>query len=66
MERNLKISQIYFAVHLKLLCSSLSLSHVQLFETPYFVACQAPMFMEFSREEYGVCCHTLLQGIFTT
>ena len=31
------------------------------FETPWIVACQAPLFMEFSRQE-----NTLLQGIFQT
>ena len=29
-----------------------SLSHVQLFVTPWTVACQAPPFMEFSQKEY--------------
>ena len=29
-----------------------SLSHVQLFTTPWIVACQAPLFMGFSRQEY--------------
>ena len=29
-----------------------SLSFVWLFETPWTVACQAPLFMEFSRQEY--------------
>ena len=28
------------------------LSHVQLFETPWTVACQAPLSMGFSRQEY--------------
>ena len=28
------------------------LSHVQLFVTPLTVACQAPLSMEFSRQEY--------------
>ena len=45
-------------------CSSLS--HVQLFVTPWTVACQALLFMEFSRRQYGVDCHALLQGIFPT
>ena len=27
-------------------------SHVQLFETPWTVACQVPLTMEFSRQEY--------------
>ena len=30
-----------------------SLSHVQLFATPWTVAYQAPLSMEFSRQEYG-------------
>ena len=29
-----------------------SLSRVQLFETPWMVACQAPLSTEFSRQEY--------------
>ena len=45
---------------LNLICRSLpftwyvcqSLSHVQLFTTPWTVACQAPLSMEFSRQEY--------------
>ena len=37
----------------KLLGCCQSLSHVQLFATPYTVAHQAPFFMEFSRQEYG-------------
>ena len=28
------------------------LSHVRLFATPWIVACQAPLSMEFSRKEY--------------
>ena len=36
------------------------------FPTPWIVACQACLSMEFSRQEYwsGVGCHFLLQGIF--
>ena len=41
-----------------------SLSHVRLFGTPWAVALQAPLSMEFSRQESGVGCHFLLQGIF--
>ena len=33
------------------LCAQ-SLSHVQLFAAPWTVACQAPLFMEFSRQEH--------------
>ena len=29
-----------------------SLSHVQLFATPWTIACQTPLSMEFSRQEY--------------
>ena len=32
--------------------SAQSLSHVQLFAAPWTVACQAPLFTEFSRQEY--------------
>ena len=43
------------------------LSSVWLFETPWTVAHQAPLSMEFSRQEHWrVGCHTLLQGIFLT
>ena len=31
-----------------------SLSHVRLFATPWTVACQAPLSMEFSRQEYWI------------
>ena len=41
-----------------------SLSHVWLFVTPWTVPYQAPLFMEFSRQEYGRGYHFLLQGIF--
>ena len=53
-----------------LLLSSLSkcwsLSHVKFFVTPWVVACQAPMYMGLSRQEYWVGCHFLFQGIFLT
>ena len=42
-----------------------SLSHVQLFATPWTVAFQAPPSMVFSRQEYW-SCHFLLQEIFLT
>ena len=41
-----------------------SLSRVQLFANPYTVVYKAPPSMEFSRQEYWVGCHFLLQGIF--
>ena len=34
------------------------------FVTTWSVAHQAPIFMGFPRQEYGVGCHFLLQGIF--
>ena len=40
-------------------------SRVWLFVTPWAVACQAPLSMEFSRPEYWSCC-SLLQGTFLT
>ena len=45
---------------------SQSLSHVLPFVTPWTVARQAPLSMAFSRQETGVGCHSLLQGIFLT
>ena len=47
-------------------CALQSLSHIWHFETPWTVACQAPVSMKFSRQEYwsGLCF--LLQGIFMT
>ena len=36
------------------------------FVTPWTVACQAALPMGFSRQEYWVGCHFLLQGIFPT
>ena len=41
------------------------LSHVQLFATPWTVACQAPLSMG-SLQARITCCHALLQGIFPT
>ena len=34
--------------------------------TLWTAACQAPLSMEFPREEYRLGCHFLLQGIFLT
>ena len=38
----------------------------QLFMTLWTVALQFPLSMEFSRQEYGVGCHFLLQDVFPT
>ena len=45
---------------------SASLWHPWLFATPWTVAYQAPRPMGFSRQEYWMGCHFLLQGIFPT
>ena len=45
-------------------CVLSKFSRVWLCVTQWTVACQAPLSMGFSRQEYGVGCHTLLQGIF--
>ena len=39
------------------------LSHVQLFATPWVVACQAPLSVGLSHRDTGVHCYFLLQGI---
>ena len=43
-----------------------SLSHVQLFETPWTISHQAPLSMQFPNKNTGVGCHFLLQGNFPT
>ena len=43
-----------------------SLSHVRLFVSPWTVTHQAPLCMGFFRQNTGVGCHSLLQGIFLT
>ena len=40
------------------------LNRVTLFAAPWTVAQQAPLPMEFSRQDTRVGCHFLLQGIF--
>ena len=42
------------------------LSCIQLFVTVWAVAHQAPLSLEFSKQEYWVACHSLLQRIFLT
>ena len=55
------------AVHLCVcVCTLNRFSRVQLFATLWTVACQAPLSVGFARQEYGVDCHSLLQGIFQT
>ena len=47
-----------------LLCCVVTLSNS--FETPWTVARQAPLSMEFPSKNTGVGCHFFLQGIFQT
>ena len=42
------------------------MKRVQLFVTLQAIAHQAPLSMGFSRQEYWLSCHALLQGIFLT
>ena len=42
------------------------LSHVQFFATPWTIAHQAPLSMEFPRHEYWMNCHSLLKEFFPT
>ena len=42
------------------------LSRVPLFATPWAIAHQVPLSMEFSRQDYWRGCRFLLQGIFPT
>ena len=60
-----KFSFIYTTVYVCMFIRKL-LSCVQLFATPWGVACQASLSMEFSSKNTGVGCHALLQGIFLT
>ena len=48
------------------LCCCAVYSHVWLFATPWTVARQTLLSMEFSRQESKVGCHFLFQGIFPT
>ena len=74
-----KVMSLLFNVLSRLVITFLNrFSCVLLFVTPWTVTCQAPLSMEFSRQEYpqahsqrptmtsGVGCHALLQGIFPT
>ena len=47
-----------------LACMLSGFSCVQLFETSWTVACQAPLFLGFSRQEYWSRLPCLLQGMF--
>ena len=46
------INYNFFVFTYKSMVLAQSLSHIQLFATPWTVACQAPLSMGFSRQEY--------------
>ena len=52
--------------HVYVVSSAQLLSGVRLFAILWTVACQAPLSMEFSRQNTGVSCCFLFQGIFLT
>ena len=52
--------------YLEICVCAQSFSCVWLFATPWTVACQAPLSMEFPGKNTGVGCHFLLQGLFPT
>ena len=54
----------YFVESSELVLRACLLSHVQLFATPWTVARQVPLSVEFSRQEYWSGFYFLLQGIF--
>ena len=57
---------IYIYIHIHIKVKVKSPSRVWLFATPWTVAHQAPLSMEFSRQEYWSGLHLLLQEIFLT
>ena len=63
-----KVTEIERLDHVNLACMCMlrRFSRVQLFATPWTVARQAPLSMEFSRRDTEVGCHFLLQGIIPT
>ena len=64
--RDVPHRQVISRMQFSLLFGCHVFSHVQLFVTPWTVACQAPLFMGFSGKNTGVGCHFLFQGIFPT
>ena len=63
-----KLQNSVLTAELRCVCACVlsRFSHVRLFATPWTSACQAPVSMGFSRQEYWVGCHSLLQRIFQT
>ena len=59
----LTLSHVRFTILTILKCPVARCVCVRLFVTPWTVACQVPLFMEFSRQEYWSGCHSLLQDL---
>ena len=57
---------VYFQLLIINICVCAVLSRVQLYATLWAVACKALLSTGFSRQNTGVSCHSLLQGIFPT
>ena len=55
---------LLWAVQCVNVCVLSCFSRGLLFSTPWTIVLQAPLFMGFSRQEYGVGSHSLLQGVF--
>ena len=63
---HIKVKRLTFTLLLETFAVVWLLSCFRLLVTPWTVACQASLSMEFSRQEYWNRCHFLLQGIFLT
>ena len=61
-----KIEFFFFFFACAVLCCAKLLSHVQFFVTPWIVACQGLLSMEFSRQEYWSGLPCPFQGMFPT
>ena len=66
VSRHASCLQYGAAPHLSSLSEWKSLSRARLFATPWMAACQAPLFMGFSRQKDWSGLPFLLQGIFPT
>ena len=64
LDAHITSTLLFFGLYSKCVfsCSLVSDS----FMTPWTVAHQTPLSMGFPKQEYWVCCHFLLQGIFPT
>ena len=61
-----KKNYLWSVINACIFCYCLVAQSCPTLATPWTVAHQAPLFMRFSRQEYGVGCYSLLQMIFPT